>query len=388
MPRFSGIAFALGRWEARRDTPCRARPSTKDLALGKLCAFACVLCDSFAFCHYTRHSVKEILRLHSALPHPSNRVESSVHARFKEKIAFGRTALVALCLGSNLGFGQDLAPRAYVITPTGANAITVAYSWNDGAVFVDPLIQIQNLKVQFQTESISYYSSYNLWGRSSNITLILPYALGNAQGTLAGSRNQIYRSGMADSRIRFAVNLKGGPARSADDFTSWHEKGLIGVSATALIPTGQYDPQKLINIGTNRWGLKPEIGISRRWQRWVVDWYAGGWFFTQNSSYYPGSSLRSQRPIGAGEAHFTYYAKPRLWASLDANYWIGGRSTINGQLKADEQRNSRVGLTVAIPISRNQSIKLSYATGAYVTIGGNYRTLSAAWQYAWLGKHE
>jgi hypothetical protein len=135
-----------------------------------------------------------------------------------------------------------------------------------------------------------------------------------------------------------------------------------------------------MNPGSNRWAFT-ELGLSRRWQRWVLEGYAGVWFFTANDKFYRGNSLRAQQPIGAGEANLTYYLKPRLWVSLDGNSWTGGRSTINGHQSEDEQRNSRAGATVAIPINQHQSIKLSYGTGTYVRIGGDYKNISVAWQY-------
>ena len=91
-----------------------------------------------------------------------------------------------------------------------------------------------------------------------------------------------------------------------------------------------------------------------------------------------------QQPTGSLEGHWAYYAKPRLWASLDANFWAGSRVSVNGVKKPDEQRNSRVGGTIAIPLSLHHSIKFSYSQGAYVTLGGNYRTVTAGWQYSWI----
>jgi len=296
--------------------------------------------------------------------------------------------VVGLCLAIRPASAQDLAPRAYLITPVGANAVTMAYSFNQGSVFVDPEVPIEDLKVQFQTQAISYYRAYSLLGRSANITFLLPYALADAQGTVQGSSNSLYRSGLADSRVRLAINVRGGPAQTPKDFLSWHEKGLIGLSFTAVVPTGQYDPARLINGGTNRWAFKPEVGFSRRWRRWVVEGNIGVWLFTRNISFFPGNSVRTQQPVIAGEGHLTFYAKPRLWTSFDANYWVGGRSTVDGQANADGQRNSRVGITAAIPINRNQAVKLSYAMGAYVRRGGDYNTISLAWQYSWLDKRE
>lgn len=296
-------------------------------------------------------------------------------------------ALVAgLCLGTETSSAQDLAPRAYLITPTGSNAVTLMYSYNDGSVFVDPSLPVEDLRITFQTQALSYYHAFGLWGRSSNVTVYLPYVLGNATGKVSGSSAEAYRSGLADGRVRFAVNLMGGPATSPAEFSAWHERFLLGASLTAVAPSGQYDPSRIMNNGANRWAFKPEIGLSKRWGHWVLDWYAGAWFFTSNQAYFPGSSVRTQQPVGCGEAHLTYYLKPRLWTSLDGNFWAGGRTTVNMLKNLDDQRNSRAGLTVSVPLTRHQSLKFSYARGAYVRIGGDYRTLSAGWQYSWLGK--
>lgn len=53
-----------------------------------------------------------------------------------------------------------------------------------------------------------------------------------------------------------------------------------------MAPTGQYDPTVLIKWGTNRWAFKPEIGYSQRWDHWVLDGYAGVWFFTTNPEFF------------------------------------------------------------------------------------------------------
>jgi hypothetical protein len=298
-----------------------------------------------------------------------------------------RAGLLAAVL-STVSVGQDLAPRAYVITPAGSNAVTLQYSYNSGSVFVDPSLPVDSPKVQFQIDAISYYHSYGLFGHASNIAVLLPYVVANAEGTVAGIAQQIYRSGLADSHIRFALNLMGGAVMSPREFASWHEKTLIGVSFSTTMPTGQYDPARLINLGANRWAFKPEIAVSRRRGRLAMEAYGGVWLFTRNRGFSPGNSLRTEKPIGATEMHLTYYVKPRLWFSLDGNFWIGGRTTVNGIENEDEQRNSRAGVTAAIPINPHQSVKASYATGAYATIGGNYRTISVAWQYSWFGKPE
>lgn len=297
------------------------------------------------------------------------------------------TAVCMAGLVASVGQAQDLAPRAYLITPTGSNAVILSYSFFDGSVFTDPTLPIQDFKARYHAEVLSYYRALNLLGRSANVTGSLPYALGNFQAIVASAENRVYRSGLADARVRFSVNLKGGPAMSLDEYLEWHEKTVFGASLTVVAPTGQYDPARVINPGIHRWSFKPELGMSRRWHnRWALDFYGGAWIFTPNNQYYPGTNTRAQRPVGVGEVHLNYYVTPRLWASFDQNFWAGGRTTVNGIDKADFQRNSRIGATIALPLSQHQTLKLSYSKGAYISIGGDYQNVSAGWGYSWFSR--
>jgi hypothetical protein len=281
---------------------------------------------------------------------------------------------------------QDLVPRAYLITPTHSNAISLSHSWNDGEVNFDPSVPLENAKGTFHTSVLSYYHSYGLLGRSSNVVLSVPYASGVFEGSLNGIRAHAAPSGLADARIRFSVNVRGGPAMRLTEFREWKEKSLIGVSVTAVVPTGQNDRARVLNLGSNRWAFKPELGLTKRWGRWVAEGYGGMWLFTSNRTFYPGNTNRAQRPMTAIEGHLGYYVKPGLWASIDSNFWVGGKSSINGLQKQDAQRESRLGMTLSVPIVRHQSFKVSFSRGAVTRIGGNFQTLSAAWQYSWIGK--
>jgi hypothetical protein len=198
---------------------------------------------------------------------------------------------------------------------------------------------------------------------------------------------------MLNSAFRLSVNLKGAPAMDVQDFRKWTQGTLVGVSLKVVAPTGQYDPTKLINYGINRWAFKPEFGLSRRWGHWVLDTYVAVWFFTTNHDFFsrnqfsPGTNTQTQKPVFAFEGHLSYDIKPRLWASLDGNFWGGGRSSVNGiENPSTLQKNSRIGGTVSVPVSKHQALKFSYNRGAYIQYGGNYQNVSAAWQYSWVGR--
>jgi len=251
-------------------------------------------------------------------------------------------------------------------------------------VFTDPTDVITDFKGNFDLTALSYTRAFRFFGRSANASASMPYAIGNFQANVNDLFTKVYRSGFADGRVRFSVNLRGAPAMKPEEFLKWNQKFVLGASLTVSVPLGQYDSARLINPGLNRWGFKPELGMERRWGRWALDLYGGVWFITANHSYFPGARTRTQDPVGAAETHVSYSFKPRLWVSFDGNFWTGGRSTVDGVANYDYQRNSRIGVTVSTPVTRTQSFKFSYSKGAYISIGGDYRNFSAAWQYSWL----
>jgi hypothetical protein len=303
---------------------------------------------------------------------------------------FGLAGVLVLCPLLVLR-AQDLAPRAYVITPIHSNAVILTWSLYNGSMDFNGLPI--SATGTYSVPIFSYYHTFSLFGRSANIVAAVPYAIGDFQGTAFGAEQHLYRSGLVDSDYRLSVNLKGGPAMPPREFVKWNQKVLLGVSLKVIAPTGQYDPTKLINWGSNRWSFKPELGYSQRWGKWVVDGYAGVWFFTTNhdffsrNAFFPGTRSQSQNPMAAFESHLSYDFKPRLWVSLDGNFWVGGATSLDGAENAlSKQENSRLGGTAAIPIGKHQSFKFSYSDGTYIRFGGNYQNLSVAWQYSWLGR--
>ena len=283
---------------------------------------------------------------------------------------------------------QDLSPRAYVITPTGFNAITMTWSYFNGGLNLNGTIPVTGATGTFNIVSFTYYHSFNLFGRSANIAVSLPYGIGTFQGMLQQRQISVYRSGLLDFGARFSVNLIGGPAMPIEKFARWKQKVLLGASLKIVAPTGQYDPVKLVNWGINRWAFKPELGYSQHWGNWLLDAYAGVWFYTTNSAFYgvPSPKPQTEEPVGALEGHLSRNFKTGTWASLDGNFWWGGVTSLSGiQNLATRQTGSRIGATVAWRFSRHQSLKVSYSDGTYIRFGGNYQAVQAAWQYSWIG---
>lgn len=284
---------------------------------------------------------------------------------------------------------QELAPRAYVISPIHSNAVVVTWSFYDGGLNLNGSIPITGATGRYHVPILSYYHSLNFFGRSANITASLPYGVGNFQGSVLGTQQSVYRSGLLDFNVRFSVNLIGGPAMPIEKFAKWKQKTLLGASVKVVAPTGQYNPTKLVNWGINRWAFKPELGYSRLWTKWVLDAYAGVWFYTTNPAFFatPIPRLQTEGPIGSFEGHLSRnLGSPRFWASLDGNFWFGGTTALGGiENPNTRQTSSRVGATLSVPVTAHQSLKFACSKGSYVRFGGDYYNAQVAWQYAWVG---
>ena|ERR1700758_3332789 len=287
---------------------------------------------------------------------------------------------------------QDLSPRAYVITPVHANAALLTWSYFNGGLNVNgaSAIPITGAMGVYNVQIISLYHSFDFFGRSANVAVGLPYAIGTFSAMGPKREVSVYRSGMVDLTTRFSVNLLGGPAMQPREFAKWRQKVLLGASLRMIAPTGQYSSKELVTWGINRWAFKPELGYSERWGNWLLDAYAGAWFYTTNpaSFAFPKPLSQTENPIGSFEGHISRNFGAGTWVSFDGNFWWGGVTTLGGRQRPDtRQTSSRLGGTAAWRYSHHQSIKVSYSDGAYVRFGGNYQNVSVAWQYSWLGWH-
>ena len=301
--------------------------------------------------------------------------------------------LMAACCTGQFSRAQSLSPRAYVVAPIHTNAVTLTYSFQDGNVVFDPTFPISNTSGRISSPIASYVHTMSFFKRSANINVTQPYSIGHFKAQVNGQDLKVYRSGLGATAARVSVNLFGAPAMDPQKFSKWRQRTLIGVSLLVQTQTGQYDPARLINIGNNRWAFKPEIGVSQRWRHWVLDAYGAVWFFTANNNYFNNSSnsqgpnRQTENPMGATELHLSYDVKPRLWLSIDGNYWYGGETSVNGvPTPTTLQASSRLGATASVPVSKHQSLKFSYSDGYYVRFGGAFQNISAAWQYSWLGR--
>ena len=294
-------------------------------------------------------------------------------------------ALVTLGAASR-GRAQELEPRAYSPSPVGTNFFAVIGGATRGEILFDPSIPITDTRSNLGSASLGYGRTFRLGSRQGLVAIAIPYAWGHTEGKVGEEGGRIWRSGLADVRLKASVNLLGPKAMTPEEFRSAPHRTILGVSLTVQAPTGEYDADKLINLGTNRFAIKPEAGISIPAGRWYFDAYAGLWFFETNDRFYPGNATRRQDPLTALQAHASYSFESRVWLAFDATWYGGGESTVDAGPPSARQEGTRIGGTVSVPIAKAQSLKISASTGVSVRTGTDFDTVLVAWQIRWFDR--
>jgi len=295
------------------------------------------------------------------------------------------TALLAVTLGLAAPQGaraQQLEPRSYSNQPIGLNFLLATYQYSWGDVVTDPSLPIKNADAKVNAVALGYSRVLDFWGESGTLAVVLPYAWVSANGQVEGQAKSVDRSGFADLGLRLSVNLLGAPALSLKEFGDYRQDTIVGVSLVVTAPTGQYDSTKLINVGTNRWSFKPEVGVSKALGQWILEGDASVTFYTDNNEFL-GNNVRQQEPLYAAQVHAIYNFNPKLWGALDWTYYVGGRTSVNGTLNEDLQSNTRWGATLGQSLDAHNSIKVYLNSGLYARTGTNFTTVGLTWQYQW-----
>lgn len=293
-------------------------------------------------------------------------------------------SMLAMCLVVAASVAQELTPRAYWPAPKGTKVVTFAYQYSTGDILFDPSLPIVGVDSRINLTQFSYLHTVNLAGRTANVQFNVPYTWGTTEGVVDGVDRGRYIAGWADARARLSVNLLGAPTMDPAGFQRLRAdpNPIVGVSLQVSAPTGGYEKERLINLGTNRWAIKPAVGYIQPVSRtWLTELDLGVWLFGDNDEFL--GVTREQKPIVSGEFHLVKRFRPGFWFSLDLNYYYGGRTIVDGESRADLQRNSRAGVTLTFPWQGHHAIRTSYSTGTVTTSGGDFDMFSLLYAYAW-----
>ena len=277
---------------------------------------------------------------------------------------------------------QELEPRLFSPAPTGMNIVLGAFGYSFGNILLDPAVPIEDLDARLVIITAGYVRTLDVFGASAKIDAVIPFAGGDWKGVVEGRDSTRSATGFGDPRIRFSVLFSGAPALSRKEFASYKPGTIVGGGLQVWVPLGQYDPTKLLNLGSNRWVFRPQLGVSQTLARWVLEATAVGWFYTDNTNFFGGDRL-SQKPIAALQGNVSYVFRRGFWGAVSVAYGRGGRTSVNDEQKDTLIRNWRLGLTLAFPISSHDSIKFAFISGLRAGKGADFSTVLGAYQYRW-----
>jgi small neutral amino acid transporter SnatA (MarC family) len=276
---------------------------------------------------------------------------------------------------------QELDPRVFAPAPVGTTIVLTGIGGSKGGILFDPSVDVADVAADLHIVTTGFGYTFALAGRQARVLAVLPAAWGDIAGAVGGQAQRQNLRGLADPRIRVSVGLRGAPALRPAEFAAAPRATAIGASVTIMPPWGQYSSTQLVNLGYNRWAFKPEIGVTRSLGPWTVEAATGVWLFTANDAYYPGLRKKQDR-VASVQGHVSYAFRNRIWLGVAGTWFGGGETRVERVLNPDEQRNTRMGGTVSIPVTRFQSIKVVYSTGASTRRGTDFDSFTINWQLA------
>ncbi|TLU67090.1 transporter [Thalassotalea litorea] len=276
--------------------------------------------------------------------------------------------------------GQDLEPRSYLNIPIDQTFFTGMYIYSDGDVYTSSSLPIEDFRLTTTTWAGQFSRTFALDDKLAKFDAVFATSCGDGSAIFQGQITTRKFCGFADTKLKFTYNFFGSPALSAKDFLSYQKTTIIGASVQVNVPNGHYVKDELLNIGSNRWYIKPEIGATIPLGNWEVDLALSAFFFEDNDEL-QGTQTLSQDNVYNLQFHLVYDLGPAHWLALDLNYFGGGDTYIDGQPSGLKETNVRGGIAYRYSLNRHHSIKLILNTGITTRLGNDTNAATIAWTY-------
>ena len=258
---------------------------------------------------------------------------------------------------------DELEPRRWSHLPINTNFFGTAYAHTDADISVDPVLKLENVTMELHTWAAKYIRTFALFDKTARIDLLQAYQTGRWSGLLDGVATSTRRSGLSDTFLRFAINLYGSPPLEGKEYAAYRARAkvetIVGAGLSIQLPTGDYMNDKLINLGTNRFTFRPQLGVVHTRGKWSLETTTFVALFTDNNDFFKGKKLE-QAPLFTMHNHLMYTFRPGVWAGVSGGFDYGGRSTVDGSKKDDRKQNLIWALGFGFPLSRHLGVKVSY----------------------------
>lgn len=295
--------------------------------------------------------------------------------------------LAGIALHCSQAVAQDLEPRRWSHLPTGINVLGLGLASADGDVLVDPAIRLEDVTFEQYILGLGYVYSFEWLGKSTRVDVKLPYASGRWQGLVNGEFASTRRHGMMDPSVRLSMNLYGAPPLGPRAYAEYQRKNpvttTVGAAVSLRMPLGEYYQDRLINLGSNRWVLRPQLGVLHKRNAWQFELTGSVFLFGDNRDFFM-DSVREQDPLWFVQSHVTWSFRPGWWTGISGGFAHGSRSKIDGVSVNDDTRSRYLALHLGYTINRAMSIKATYLSGdTNISTGTDSDTFILGWSMNW-----
>lgn len=297
-------------------------------------------------------------------------------------IALLVTAMLGILAGPSPVAAQEFAPRTYAVTPSGLNFVGAGYAYASGAVLMDPALPAENVDAQVHAVFARYLRTLGLFGRPAKARIVVPWSSGHWEGTYEGAIRNRDAEGIGDIRFVLESQFLSEEVKTAAEMRERDEPWVVGAKFQLVAPTGVYDPEKAINIGSNRWTFIPEVGGSWTRGKGTIEGALAVWIFTTNPDFAGGHQLE-QNSLLVAKLHLIRVIRSGFWWAIAGGYGYGGQTKVDGEARATIQRNWRLQARVVYPLTVSQGLVLSVATGGNQGVGSDADAIGIGYQCAW-----
>lgn len=295
----------------------------------------------------------------------------------------GALTLLLACGLSPAVTAQDLEPRRWTHMPVGMNVFGVSYAYTEGAIGFDPVLELEQVTVDSHTTVLAYSRAFDCLGKSARLDVIVPSQSVRWDGLVSGTPGSREATGLADPWMRFSLLLLGAPPLRGKDYAAYRAahpvQTVAGVALAVSLPLGQYDADALLNIGSNRFAFRPQIGVVHTRGPWSFELTSSMYLFTDNDDFFNGNT-RAQDPVYALQGHAIRRFAGGWWGSLSAGHGWSGETTVNGVSRRDPRESLLSALSVGVPVGKTQGLKLNYLrSDKQKTVGSDVESLVLSW---------
>lgn len=278
---------------------------------------------------------------------------------------------------------QDIEPRRWTTFPIGTNVLGLGVGEGWGDLSFDPVLMLTDAEVDTRRQIASYVRSFAIGDKTARVDIQLPYQQSRWQGKVDGTPDQVRRRGFADPRIRLSINLLGAPALKGKEYVEYKKSHpvntVVGAAVAVNLPWGQYHEEKLLNLGENRYTIRPQVGVLHTRGPWSYELTGSVFFFTDNNDF-AGGNDREQDPLYALQAHVVRGFPSGWWWSVGLAYGWAGETTINHEEKDDRRSALLGGASFGFPVADNQGVQFGYIRRRTQNdLGTDIDTVFAGW---------